>query len=614
MAVKPTFLTFQDQDYVAQNPYKAKLPLQLRAFISKLSSQYVQVTVLQWNQASFHEKDLAAVREEFATDDVWSESFGSIILLVTPSELEVSSECDNIFLIESFVSYVPSGPYVIDRDSGELLSIYKLYPDTHHAFEASCFATDKSNTIFDLFPGRTTKEVAVPSRIHFKKARSRPLEGLRFAVKDAIAVNGLKNSYGNKAYYDTYPAETFTAPAIQMLLDAGAMLVGQVKTSEFAEGTDPVEWLDYTCPFNSRGDREQKPSASSTGSAAACAAYDWLDFTVGTDTGGSVRHPAGVCGLFGNRPTHGAIDLMGVLGASDLLNTLGIFARDPNVFARVGSQLLPLNYQPRVPAQDRKYKLLYPIRDEDSDFLRWFAHPSTPAGHLAPADKQTEAFITSLESRLSTKRIPFNLDNLWRTTRPRGQPSTLDEAVGPIYSTLTSYSAFHTSYSQFLKDYAAANSGASPAVCPIVKARLEHGCTMTEDRVAASLLAMRTFTQWVGNILFGPFEEEAIAIMVFPQSFGVPSYRDEIPDRSKALFNDRFSIYSFGYLVGCPDYTVPVGEVPFLSRITGMEEYLPVSVSMCARPGNDVVLFDILTAMHEEGTLRKVAAGSRLYT
>jgi Asp-tRNA(Asn)/Glu-tRNA(Gln) amidotransferase A subunit family amidase len=207
----------------------------------------------------------------------------------------------------------------------------------------------------------------VPSRL-YSSITAQPLAGLRFAVKDTIAIKGLKTGFGSQAWHDTCPAEKITAPVVKLLLEAGATLVGKLKTTEFAEGVDPCEWLDTTCPFNPRGDGRQKPSSSSTGSAVAAAAYNWLDFTIGTDTGGSIRHPAGVNGVFGQRPSRGMISLEGVLGATDLFNTVGIFARDAETFSRVGSCLVG---RPKpnagAPEKNRKYNLLYPTRAPRTD-------------------------------------------------------------------------------------------------------------------------------------------------------------------------------------------------------------------------------------------------------
>ena len=392
--------------------------------------------------------------------------------------------------------------------------------------------------------------------------------------------------------------------------------MGKLKTSEFCEGVDPHQWIGSTCPVNPRGDGEQKPSSSSTGSAVAAAAYPWLDCTIGTDTGGSIRHPAGVNGLFGNRPTQTAISLVGVLGATDLLNTLGIFARDATTFGKIGTQLLPSSFQPLIPRAARKYKLLYPVRSlqqERPSPHRWFPNPLADPSKLTEAEKKIEAFVLQLEQHLSCERTPFNLDELWRAMKPRGQPDSLDEATGHIYSALVSYSALHEGgINDFLASYASSHNGSAPKLSPIVSKRLEYGRSLTRAQIAQHLDSMAVFARWVENVLFGPPDEEAITLLIFPQSLGVPNYRDDIPKHECVIY-DKFSVYSFGYLVGCPDYTVPIGEVPFVSRVTGKAGHLPVSLSMVARRGNDVPLFDVLTLLEEKGVLSGVKAGRRMY-
>ena len=193
-----------------------------------------------------------------------------------------------------------------------------------------------------------------------------------------------KTGFGNNAWHESYPLEKTTAPAIILFIAAGAIIVGKVKTCEFSEGVDPHQWIGSACSMNPRGDGEQKPSSSSTRSAVAAAAYSWLDCSIGSDTGGSIRHPAVVNGLFGNRPTQSDIDLSGLYSATDLLDTLDIFARDAGTFSRIGTQLLQASFQPLVPRPAQKYKLLYPVRslhEGTSNPHRWF--PSLEKTRLA---------------------------------------------------------------------------------------------------------------------------------------------------------------------------------------------------------------------------------------
>jgi Asp-tRNA(Asn)/Glu-tRNA(Gln) amidotransferase A subunit family amidase len=177
--------------------------------------------------------------------------------------------------------------------------------------------------------GAATQSIAVPSRLYFNASALKPLAGKRVAVKDIFDVAGTKTGCGNRAFYDLYPPKTKTAPAIQRLIDGGAIVVCKTFPSQFANGeTATDDWVDYHSPYNPRGDGYQDGSSSSTGSGVAVAAYDWLDYAVGSDTGGSMRGPAGANGVYGNRPSHGAVPLNDVMPLSPELDTAGIFSRD----------------------------------------------------------------------------------------------------------------------------------------------------------------------------------------------------------------------------------------------------------------------------------------------
>jgi Asp-tRNA(Asn)/Glu-tRNA(Gln) amidotransferase A subunit family amidase len=462
--------------------------------------------------------------------------------------------------------------------------------------------------------------LCVPSRLYFRGDK-RPLAGLRFAVKDTIAIQGVKTGFGSQCWRDTYPPACKTAPCIQALLEAGAVLVGTVKSTEFAEGVDPCEWIDAVCPYNPRGDGQQKASSSSAGSAVAAAAYGWLDFTVGTDTGGSIRHPAGVQGLYGQRCSTGLSDLEGVLGATDLFNTVGIFARDVDIFCRAGSHILRPEIMNHQPFKRRKVNLLYPTRaaqltnpdQHHGGQHRWFPNPDVDRSTWSVAEKLIDAAMVRLESALECQRIPFNINELWRVTPPVGQSRSLDEATGSIYSVVTTSSAVHTFADTFIEDYAAKNGGNKPRISPLVQRRLEYGRKISKQQLQDALESMQSFASWAETTLFGSYDQEAMTLLVFPQSCGRPDYRDDIADRS-VLFNDTFSIYSFGYLMGCTDYTIPVGEIPFTSKISGEEALLPVSISLISRPGTDMELFDIVRYLRDAGVIRDVLPGPRMFS
>jgi amidase len=176
-----------------------------------------------------------------------------------------------------------------------------------------------------------------PGRIELKRRDDGPLAGLSFALKDLFDVAGLPTGAGNPDWLATHPAAAANAPLLDLLLDAGASLVGKTLTDELAWSITG-ENAHYGTPINPAAPG-RIPGGSSSGSAAATAG-GLVDFAIGTDTGGSVRLPASFCGLYGARPTHGLISLAGAVALAPSYDVAGWFARDAGTFARVGTVLL----------------------------------------------------------------------------------------------------------------------------------------------------------------------------------------------------------------------------------------------------------------------------------
>ena len=194
--------------------------------------------------------------------------------------------------------------------------VYRLYEDFAGAFTESLLQTPSGEFTFlsAQIPSSASLTVGVPSRLYYTKTISKPLAGIRLGIKDIFQLAGVKNSDGNRAYYSLYPAAKSTGPAVQNLIDAGAIIVGHQKASQFANGEEATaDWVDYHSPFNPRGDGYQDPSSSSSGAGASIASYPWLDLALGSDTGGSIRGPSEVQGIFGNRPSHGLVALDNVM-------------------------------------------------------------------------------------------------------------------------------------------------------------------------------------------------------------------------------------------------------------------------------------------------------------
>jgi amidase len=163
------------------------------------------------------------------------------------------------------------------------------------------------------------------------------LAGLTFGAKDLFDVAGRPTGGGNPDWARAHPVPTRHAWAVQTLLDAGADLIGKTVTDEVSLGILGENPFEGT-PVNPRAPG-RVPGGSSAGSAAAVAA-GVCDTALGTDTGGSVRVPASFCGLYGIRPTHGRLDLTGMMSQAPTSDTTGWFARDAATFARVSAVML----------------------------------------------------------------------------------------------------------------------------------------------------------------------------------------------------------------------------------------------------------------------------------
>lgn len=175
-----------------------------------------------------------------------------------------------------------------------------------------------------------------------------PLSGLTFAAKDIFDVAGHVTGGGNPDWKATHDAATYTAWPIEALVDAGATLVGKTHTVELTRGIFG-ENPHYGTPVNPRAPGHD-PGGSSSGSASAVAG-GLVDFALGSDTLGSVRIPASNCGLYGMRTTHGRIPLDGMMLQAPSYDTVGWFARDAEMFSRVGSVLLRDRSTSRRPAR-----------------------------------------------------------------------------------------------------------------------------------------------------------------------------------------------------------------------------------------------------------------------
>lgn len=371
-------------------------------------------------------------------------------------------------------------------------------------------------------------------------AASGPLAGLTFAVKDLFDIAGLVTTYGHPAWGETHGPAVATAPAVLACLQGGARMIGKTITMELAYGlTGENAWQGT--PTNPAAP-DRMPGGSSAGSAAAVSGR-LCDFALGSDTGGSVRIPASYCGIYGIRPSWGAVSLAGAAPLAPSYDTCGWFASDAEVLRRVGDVLLP------APGAGPLGPLLRPAEV-------WANADAEVASALARA-------MTALERLLGAA--------LTVSVAPEGLPGF--EA--------------HFRASQAEEAWASLGPWVSkhnPEFGPGVADRFAAARVMDPAKAAAGRAFRRGIAARMRGLLGGG------AVMAYPTSPCPSPRRDSPQDALQAVRVRTIGVTAIAGFAGLPEVTLPA------ARVGGA----PVGLSLVAAPGRDRALLDLAVALAKE--------------
>lgn len=355
-----------------------------------------------------------------------------------------------------------------------------------------------------------------------------PLAGLTFAVKDLFDVAGYRTGCGNPVKLAQSPVAARHAPPVLALLDAGARFVGKAHTEELAwslYGTN----AHFGTPLNPAAP-DRVPGGSSSGSASAVAA-GLCDIALGSDTGGSVRAPASFCGLYGLRPTFGAITLDACMPLAPTFDTCGFFARDLATFGRMASVLLPADT----------------------------ADLSTP--HLMVA--------ADLFARLPAASHAALAPRLASIAAISGEPApalVYPDPQGPIYDAfrvLQSYEVYQSHGAWFEQQ--------KPVLGPPIAGRFAYARTLTEAQAAEARLVRTRFAEGFRALL------GTRGVLISPAVQGPAPRLDDSAQVLDAYRHEAMAFLCPAGLSGLPQLVVPAGTV----------DGAPLGLSLIGPAGSD---------------------------
>jgi amidase len=339
-----------------------------------------------------------------------------------------------------------------------------------------------------------------------------PLAGLTFAAKDAFHVKGARTGFGQPDWLRTHEPATETADAVQKVLDAGADMVAKAHCDELCYSLTG-ENVHFGTPVNVNAPG-RVPGGSSNGSAAAVAG-NLVDFAVGTDCGGSVRIPASYCGIIGLRPTHGRVSDKGALPFGPSFDVVGWFARDIDLFAKVGDVLL---------GEDKSGAPARLIIADDA----WEQVEKPVAGALRHSAAKVEAV---LGKAAHTRVSPEGLREWFEVFR------TLQGAE--IWATLGAWV-----------------TKTQPKFGPGTKERFAYAATITPDQVKAANARRREITAHVDELL------SADGVICLPTSPRVAPMRGTPADKVEVEYrNQAQRILCIAGLCGLPQISLPMASI-----------------------------------------------------
>lgn len=385
-----------------------------------------------------------------------------------------------------------------------------------------------------------------------------PLSGLTFAINDIFDVKGYVTGFGSVDWSKTHEVAGKTAIVVTAMLKNGATCVGKTIMDELGLGITG-ENAHYGTPSNPKLP-SHVPGGSSSGSAVAVAA-ELVDFALGTDTHGCVRIPAAFCGIFGYRPSHGVVSMVGLLPISQSLDTVGCLARDPSILNRVGHVLLQLK-----PLESKRTRRLI-IAD---DLFQLSAAPKWKTVDVVnKVTKKLSGYETSKHMDIGnylSSNVP-SLKRFLEGSNAYQKSISCLKALSSVMFLLQRYE-FKSNHEEWINK---------------VKPKSVAGVIDTSPENIKALYKVRSEMR---NALQSLLKDDGI--LVIPTVADPPLKRNSKKVASSGVYDRTLPLLSISSMSGCCQVALPFGE----------HGGYPISLSFLSSQGTDKYLLDTLLDMY----------------
>ncbi|OMP11738.1 Amidase [Corchorus capsularis] len=392
-----------------------------------------------------------------------------------------------------------------------------------------------------------------------------PLTGLTFAVSDVFDIEGFVTGFGHPDWVRTHEPSSRTSPVVSTLVEGGATCVGKTVVDELAFSIHG-ENKHYSTPTNPAVPA-RIPGGSSSGAAVSVAA-NFVDFSLGIDTIGGVRVPAAFCGVIGFRPSYGIVAHTGIIPVSSSLDTVGLFAKDPNILRRVGLVLLQLPFS----VQRNPRQIL--LADDYFHLMK------------IPTERVSKVVINSTEKLFGRQVLKHeNLENYFTSKVPSLKEFSSQKVNGDLKISsirlLANVAQFLQRY-EFKQTHQEWINSEKPVLDSAISAQINEALAMTDKEIEICKSIKNEMRLAINSLL------KDDGILVIPTTAYPPPKLG-----SKELFAEdynrsMFSLLSIASLSGCCQVTLPIRY----------HDNCPVSVSFIARHGGDRFLLDTVQTMY----------------